>query len=209
MKCFRCNQLGHHFNECLQRRQVTIVEGTRDEVEEYYDNEAVDYEEIELVGGDEGEPVICILQKFLLSHCQHTPSQRHAIFWIRCTIQKKVCDVIIDSGSSENIISKSLIKALQLEAEKHLYPYKVGWIKKGMKTKVNEIWKISFSIGKHCQDEVVYDVVQMDDCHILLGPLWQFDVTQGMWQYLYSYLEEQENCPLTHRTQGQQHPHWL
>lgn len=36
-------------------------------------------------------------------------SQRHKIFWIRCTIHNKVCNVIIDSGSSENVVSKALV----------------------------------------------------------------------------------------------------
>ena len=40
-------------------------------------------------------------------------SQRHKIFWTLCTIRNKVCNVIIDSGSSENVVSKALVKVLR------------------------------------------------------------------------------------------------
>ena len=103
-------------------------------------------------------------------------SQRHSIFRTRCTIQKKVYHVIIDSGSCENIVSKALVKALNLTTEDHPRPYKIGWIKKGSEMQVNKVCKIPLSIGKFYQDEVVCDVVDMDACHVLLGQPWQFDV---------------------------------
>ena len=40
---------------------------------------------------------------------------------------------------------------------------------------MHERGKVSFSIGKY-NDEVYYDVVDMDACHILLGHPWQYDV---------------------------------
>ena len=40
---------------------------------------------------------------------------------------------------------------------------------------MNERCKVSFSIGKY-NDEVYYDVVDMDAFHILFGSSWQYDV---------------------------------
>ena len=40
---------------------------------------------------------------------------------------------------------------------------------------MHERCKVSFSIGKY-NDEVYYDVVDMDACHILFGCPWQYDV---------------------------------
>ena len=56
--------------------------------------------------------------------------QRNEIFQAQCTISKRVCDLIIDNGSVENIASKSLVTKLGLKTEKHPSPYKIGWIKK-------------------------------------------------------------------------------
>ena len=74
-----------------------------------------DFEEFEgekiVVMEDEGEQTNCVIQRVFLSPKQPITSQRHNLFRTWCTIKGKVCDVIIDSGSYENIISKSLIKA--------------------------------------------------------------------------------------------------
>ncbi|XP_060670109.1 uncharacterized protein LOC132800453 [Ziziphus jujuba] len=171
LKCFKFGQQGHKSNECSLRKQVNLMENQEDSGEEF----ATIGDETELVDEDQGEPVICIIQKLLLSPKHPIEPQRHAIFKTKCTINKKVCEVIIDSGSSENIVSKSLVKVLKLPTISHPNPYKVGWIKKGVETKVMELCKVPFSIGKHCADKVICDLVEMDACHILLGWLWQFD----------------------------------
>lgn len=56
---------------------------------------------------DEGERVVSyIFQKLLGTHKQPTTPQRHSLFRNRCIVQQKVCDVIIDRGSIENMDSK-------------------------------------------------------------------------------------------------------
>lgn len=81
----------------------------------------------------------------------------------------KVCEVIIDGGSSENLVSKAFVKALNLNTMKHPHPYSVGWVKKGSEVRFTELCKIYFSIGKHYKDELMYDMHDMDACQILLG----------------------------------------
>ena len=73
--------------------------------------------------------------------------QRNKIFRARCTISMRVYDLIIDSGSVENIALKSLVSKLGLKTEKHLSPYKISWIKKGTETLVTQQCRVTFSMG--------------------------------------------------------------
>ena len=103
-------------------------------------------------------------------------SQCHNIFWTRCTVNIRVYDVIIDSGSSKNIIFRTMVTKLGLKTEKHPSPYKIGWIKRGAETKVTETCRIQLSIGKNYVDEITCDVVKIDAYHMILGRPWQYDV---------------------------------
>ena len=66
---------------------------------------------------------------------------------MRCTINSKLFELIIDSGSCENIISREAVKLLRLLVEKHSNPYTIGWIKAAEKIEVKERCKVPFSIG--------------------------------------------------------------
>lgn len=97
------------------------------------------------------------------------------IFCMRCTSGAKVCNVIIDGGSCENLVSKVMVEKLNLNCEKHPMPYHVTWIKKGNEVIIEKRCLISFSIKNMYQDDVWCDVILMDTCHIFLGKPWQFD----------------------------------
>ena len=77
------------------------------------------YEGAKFAERDVGEEVACIVQRFLLTPKKSNDSQRHKIFRTRCTIRNKVCNLIIDDESSENVVSKALVKALNLKTDKH------------------------------------------------------------------------------------------
>ena len=79
--------------------------------------------------------------------------------------------MIIDSGSVENIASKSLVTKLGLKIEKHPSSYKIGWIKKGTETLVTQQCRVTFSMGKCYVNEVVCDF-EMDACHLMMGRPW-------------------------------------
>ena len=84
--------------------------------------------------------------------------------------------MIIDSGSSENVVSKALVKTLNLKTEKHPMPYKIARIKNGLEVQVLEVCKVPLSIGKYYNDEILYDMVDMDACYVLLGRPWHYDI---------------------------------
>uniref|UniRef100_A0A2N9EJL2 Integrase catalytic domain-containing protein n=1 Tax=Fagus sylvatica TaxID=28930 RepID=A0A2N9EJL2_FAGSY len=49
----------------------------------------------------------------------------------RCTSHGKVCNVIIDGGSYENVVVATMVEKLKLKNEDHPEPYKLQWLRKG------------------------------------------------------------------------------
>ena len=120
-KCFKCGQQGHLSNECPQRRTSTIEEG-----QEGYSDDI-----FEISTPDEGDQLSCVVQRILFTPTTEQIPQRNSLFRTRCTINYKVCQVIIGSGSSKNLVSKKPVSAINLKIDPHPSPYKVSWIKKG------------------------------------------------------------------------------
>ncbi|XP_020699390.2 uncharacterized protein LOC110111734 [Dendrobium catenatum] len=102
-------------------------------------------------------------------------SQRYSLFRTHCTINGKICELLIDSGCTENITSRSAVQALQLQTMKNPSPYKISWVKRGVEIMVADMCRVTFSIGKNYICEVSCDFVDMDACHLILGRPWQFD----------------------------------
>ncbi|GKC34620.1 RNA-directed DNA polymerase [Tanacetum coccineum] len=124
----------------------------------------------------EAEQVTYVIQHTLCSPKVSDSSQRNKIFQTKCLVKKKIASIIIDGGSCKNLVSKALVKAFKLPTEPHLNPYQIGWIKKGPTLKVTKICKVTLAIGKHYNELVTCDVVDMEACHVLLGRPWQHDV---------------------------------
>jgi hypothetical protein len=119
------------------------------------------------------ERVSFVLQQMLLASKEE--GQRKNLFKTRCSVNNKVCDLIVDNGSTENLVSKRLVDYFKLPTEPHENPYSLGWVNKGSQVRVTMSCKVPISIGKHYREEVLCDVLDMDVCHILLGRPWQFD----------------------------------
>lgn len=81
---------------------------------------------------------------------------------------------MIDSGSTNNIVSQEMVDKLGLKNIKHTTPYKVSWLQKGHLFLVHEESEVRFQIGKY-KDKVLYEIMPMDACHIILGHPWKFD----------------------------------
>lgn len=76
------------------------------------------------------------MQKILLASKFKENIQRNKIFRTRGTINNKLCNMIIDSGGNENIVSKVLVDVIGLSTEIHPILYRIGYIKKGAETRV-------------------------------------------------------------------------
>ena len=180
LKCFRCGQPGHRSNECPARRPVNFVEGQdyEDEGEPNCEEEEDTDEALDgaVFAEEHGETVNFVIQRVMCSTKLEDCTQRNNIFKSCCSVRGKVCDLIVDSGSCENFVSRKLVEHLKLRAEKHPKPYAIGWIQKGPKASVTEVCKVPVSIGQYYHAEVTCDVIDMDAGHVLLGRPWQFDV---------------------------------
>jgi hypothetical protein len=101
--------------------------------------------------------------------------QRNNLFRTTCKMKDRVCKVIIDSGSTKNLVSTKMVEKLELETTAHTKTYKVSWLHKGHQVMVTKQCLIEFKIGGY-RDETLCDVIPMDVCHVLLRILWKFDI---------------------------------
>ena len=106
------------------------------------------------------------------------PKHRRALFRIRCKILGKVCKVIVNLGSKENIISEEVVEKLKLVRVPHISPYKVIWLNKRQSVFANEKNWVEFSIVGYKTNcfvtyclwmHVIYCWVDLDNMTIVLS----------------------------------------
>jgi hypothetical protein len=66
------------------------------------------------------------------------PTQRKSLFRTVCKSKGKCCKVVIDSGSTNNLVSTEMVEKLGLKKMAHPTPYRVSWLQKGHQLLVNE-----------------------------------------------------------------------
>ena len=98
---------------------------------------------------------------------ENEPDQR-SLFHTRCKCEDKFCDVIIDGGSTDNLVLEMIVTTLKLNRQKHPHPYHISWVHDDHKVTINEKCLVKFNIRSY-QDEVLFDIIPMDICHMLLG----------------------------------------
>jgi hypothetical protein len=116
------------------------------------------------------------IHKILLTPEKEVESsmQRRRLFITACTAKDRKYKVIVDSGSTDNLISSKMVEKHELETTKHPSPYKVSWLQKAHWVSVTKQCLVKFKIGNY-HDEILCDVIPMDVCHILLGRPWKYD----------------------------------
>lgn len=171
-RCFNCGEAGHKSYAYPQRR-INLVGDRINFLEPSYDVYGNEEEVIDLLPV-EGE---CLLVRRVITtpKVEEEDWRRHNIFRTRVLCEEKVCNVIFDGGSSENIISKEAVEKLKLPIEKHPNPYNVAWFRKGSEVPITSRCLVKFTIGNTIEDEAWCDVVPTDAWHILLGRPWLFD----------------------------------
>jgi hypothetical protein len=100
--------------------------------------------------------------------------QRNSLFRTSCKTKDRVCKVIVENGSIDNLVSTEIVEKMELETIEHPSPYRVSWLQKGHQVNVTKQCLFEFKIGGY-KDEILCDVIPMDVCHLLLGIPWQYD----------------------------------
>jgi hypothetical protein len=77
---------------------------------------------------------------------EENPAQRNSLFQTACKTKDIVCKVIVDSGSTENLVSTEMIEKLELETIVHPCPYRVSWLQKGHQLNVTKQCLVEFKI---------------------------------------------------------------
>ena len=104
----------------------------------------------------------------------HEPAQRKSMFRTKWKSQGKCCKMVINSSSTDNLVSTEMVDKLGLNRMTHPTSYKVSWLQKGYQILENEKCNLEFQIGTY-KYVVLYDIMHMDVCHILLGRPWKYD----------------------------------
>jgi hypothetical protein len=162
---FTCGKDGHKAVDCPNRKkdrgEAHITEAQR--------------RDAEAEGAKSGSSLL--MRKVLLTpekEAQESSAQRTRLFRIACKTKDRKCKVIVDSGSTDNLVSIEMVEKLELETTDHPSPYKVSWLQKGHQVSVTKQCLVEFKIGGY-NDKVLCDVIPMDVCHLLLGRPWQYD----------------------------------
>jgi hypothetical protein len=138
-----------------------------------YDEEILENEnEIQPDEGDNN----CFISRRVLSifAAKEENEQRHNLFHTRGMIKDKVCRIIVDNGSCNNIASQELVERMKLKQCRHPNPYKMQWLNDSGALRVTNVVTVPFSIGRYT-DQVECDVVPMQACQLLLGRPWLYD----------------------------------
>ena len=102
------------------------------------------------------------------------PVQIINLFRTMSKAKHKCCKLIIDNGSTDNMVCIEMMDKLWLKKITHPTPYRVSWLQKRHQVLVNEQCQEEFQIWTF-KDQVLCDVMLMDVCHVLLGRSWQFN----------------------------------
>ena len=150
--------------------------------------------EEEVTRADEGK--MLVLWRALSTQKSEKDEQRKNIFHFHCTVQGKVCSLIID-GRGCDVVSLSMIKKINLRTSTHPHLDKIQWLNQSKGLQVNSRCLVSFSIGKNYHNDLWFDAIPTNVCHVLLRRPWLFDrkVIHNGYLNTYSFTKDGKKSP--------------
>jgi hypothetical protein len=119
VKCYAYGKTGHMSWECPEKKkdgggEAHISEAQKRNVE------------VEMKEEETEEGISLMMRKVLIKpeKEEREPFQRNSLFRTACKTKDRVCKVIIDSGSTDNMVSTEMVEKLKLETTAHPNPYK-------------------------------------------------------------------------------------
>ena len=100
--------------------------------------------------------------------------KRTSIFHIIIQSGDKKCKLVIDKGSSMNVVSKDFIKLLNLKVDLHPNPFRVAWVN-DHSLPVTQRCLVPIQMGDY-NDAIYCEVLPMDAVHVVLGHPWLYDL---------------------------------
>jgi hypothetical protein len=116
-RCFKCSEPGHRMVECRKGDQygkgllIESRESGYDALVDFEQGPAVDAEEPidkKLVQGNKG-PLLAVRRACLTTCKTEGEDWRRNNFQSTCTVGGKVCRLVVDSGSCENVVSEEVV----------------------------------------------------------------------------------------------------
>ena len=83
-------------------------------------------EDTQLSHSEDAERGEVLANERVLLSSKIEPRQRRIFFCTRCKCEGKCCDVIVDGGSIDNLVSEEMVSKLKLKRKKHPQPYRIG-----------------------------------------------------------------------------------
>jgi hypothetical protein len=129
--CHKCHGRGHITAQCLSRRTMLLNEkgewesdnDPEDDRPKFDEEIQQEENEIQLEEGDHNGFIS--LRVLSVTSQREENGQRHNLFHTQGMIKDKLCLIIIDNGSCNNIASQELVDRLELKSRHHSNPYKM------------------------------------------------------------------------------------
>ncbi|GJV62961.1 RNA-directed DNA polymerase [Tanacetum coccineum] len=139
--------VGYYARDCPNLKTLAFVP---DDAAPIYDTDAtpeLDKPGDELVYPDHGEALVIhgVLNVVVLKSVDDNSWLRNNIF----RTKGKVCDIIIDGGSCENVVSTYMVEKLGMKTEDHPEQYQLTWLKKENTVKVSKCCRVQFYIEEN------------------------------------------------------------